>query len=252
MGFATCFFFTVAIGNVVWGVASDKFNRRPILILTYTTTLYFILLTAFTDTYAWLCFTVGLTGFFVGGVSPAGVTIVSELSPNHFRAKGLMLMFSLCVVGGLVSGLVILTSWMLSLLFILLIYTLLLFLFQCLPSSPRYLFIDGHPEEANELLIKMAIRNGTIEEVRELLPVIVPPNVRRGRMTDIFDREILPITVLLSLIWFGTFFNYHGTVELTAELPRREHGCIEASLDFLATFSILRSQPKISLSKAQR
>ena len=79
------------------------------------------------------------------------------------------------------------------------------------------------------MLQKMATQNCTIEDVDKLLPIVVPPNIKRGRFRDIFDSEILNVTVLLGFIWFVSFFNYYGAVEMSAELPRRKHGCLQVS-----------------------
>lgn len=229
MSFIIAFLFSAGLGNFAWGVASDKLERRPIIILTYIAAVYCMYLVLLPVSFAWLCFLSAAIGFFIGGVVPPSMTILSELSPNPSRAKAMMLMFCLWGFGGLVVLLSFLLSWKWTLLIGLLPYTLLIIFFQFLPRSPRFLFVDGHPEEANRLLEQMAVDNRTVERVREMMPIVVPANIKRGRFKDVFEKEIRTITGFLVLIWFVSFFNYYGAIEMSAELPRRKHGCLQVS-----------------------
>ncbi len=76
----------LAIGALVSGPLSDKFGRKPVLILSVLGFGIFTLLTAFSTDITHLLIYRFLTGLGAGAAAPNAATLVSEYAADHRRS----------------------------------------------------------------------------------------------------------------------------------------------------------------------
>lgn len=92
------------LGGFLFGMAGDKFGRRPIMFLSIITYSLATLLCAFVqdvETYKWLRFIAGLG---IAGELGLGITLVSELLGQQKRGLGCGVIAAIGVLGGAAAG----------------------------------------------------------------------------------------------------------------------------------------------------
>ena len=243
----------VALGSVVWGLLSDRFGRKRMLLVCAS------------------CLT--LTGV-ASSFSPNMITFILLRGTVAFSATGLFLcgfVYSMELVGGLWSTLVsfgLEYSWALGYLTLpllawalprwnnlqlgisapSLVFALLLAIPGLLPESPRWLLVKGRREEA-ELVIEKARRVNRMEE--EKVEAAEPAEsgqekseeANPGSVVDLFRLPALRrSTLIMYYLWFTNNLVYYGfTLNAGKLFPGDLHinMLISAALEFLAyTLSI--------------
>ena len=238
----------VALGSVVWGLLSDRFGRKRMLLVCAS------------------CLT--LTGV-ASSFSPTMITFILLRGTVAFSATGLFLcgfVYSMELVGGLWSTLVsfgLEYSWALGYLTLpllawalprwnnlqlgisapSLVFALLLAIPGLLPESPRWLLVKGRREEA-ELVIEKARRVNRMEE--EKVEVAEPAEsgqekseeANPGSVVDLFRLPALRrSTLIMYYLWFTNNLVYYGfTLNAGKLFPGDLHVnmLISAALEFLA------------------
>jgi AAHS family 4-hydroxybenzoate transporter-like MFS transporter len=94
------------IGAVTFGIAADRFGRKPILVIAVFAFGLITLMTPFTRTIEQLVIIRFLTGLGLGGVLPGIISITSEYSPSESRATSVALMFCGFPLGAVIGGVV--------------------------------------------------------------------------------------------------------------------------------------------------
>ena len=85
---------------------------------------------------------------------------------------------------------------------------IIVFIRRDIPESPRYLLVSGQPEQARQVLAKVAAANGRVLPNRPLQPV---QSTVQARATDLLQPNLRLTTLLLWLIWFALSLGYDGT-----------------------------------------
>jgi putative MFS transporter len=85
---------------------------------------------------------------------------------------------------------------------------LIVFIRRDIPESPRYLLVSGKPEQAREVLAKVAAANGRVLPNRPLQPI---RSTVQTRATDLLKPTLRQTSLLLWLIWFALSLGYYGT-----------------------------------------
>ncbi len=210
---ATAIFLGMLIGALVWGRASDLVGRKVSFISTIAIDSIFGLLSAFSPSFAWLIILRMLTGFGVGGTLPVDYSIFAEYLPPQKRGRYLVLLESFWALGvvataGLAWLILPRLGWRWLLAVSALPGILIFFIQREIPESPRYLLVSGKPEQAREVLAKVAAANGRVLPNRPLQPV--EPMVK-ARATDLLTPRLRMTSLLLWLIWFALSLGYYGT-----------------------------------------
>lgn len=152
----------VLIGSVVFGIVSDKFGRKIVLIGSSLTAFVALFGSAFTHNYVWFVIMRVLLAAFGYGIFLSSFVYLIEICENKYRSFlgiGYQAMFSVGYMT--ISG--IAYNWrdwhelvVVSGLFCLPFALVMLFI----PESPRWLFSVGRDDQAKEVSRKFAKYNG--------------------------------------------------------------------------------------------
>lgn len=93
-----------AIGAVIFGLYSDRFGRKNIIILTTFTFSFFTLLSGFAPTPLLFVLCRVIAGLGFGGVMPNIAALISEFAPTKYRAVIISLIFCGYSVGAMLAS----------------------------------------------------------------------------------------------------------------------------------------------------
>ena len=238
----------VALGSVVWGLLSDRFGRKRMLLVCAS------------------CLT--LTGV-ASSFSPTMITFILLRGTVAFSATGLFLcgfVYSMELVGGLWSTLVsfgLEYSWALGYITVPLLawalprwnhlqlgisvptvlFALILAIPGLVPESPRWLLVKGRRDEAEKIIEKARRFNKMEEKVGPAETVVetdgeTSDKASPGTVIDLFRFPALRrTTVIMYYLWFTNNLVYYGfTLNAGKLFPGDLHinMLISAALEFLA------------------
>ncbi|MEQ1105028.1 MFS transporter [Acinetobacter ursingii] len=150
----------LAIGALVSGPLSDRFGRKPVLILSVLGFGIFTLLTAFSTDITHLLIYRFLTGLGAGAAAPNAATLASEYAPDHRRSFSVTVAYCGFSLGAAAGG--FLAAWMIpefgwrSMLLLGGILPLILvpFLYWKMPESITYLTKHAHSQDKIKAILK--------------------------------------------------------------------------------------------------
>ena len=208
-GFAAVFaagLFGALIGAIAFGLAADRFGRKPSLLAAVALFAVVTFVTPFVHSVPALSAVRFITGIGLGGALPGIISLTSEYSPARSRATIVSLMFCGFPLGAVLGGvaaaqLMPVFGWEV-LFFIGSVAPLLLLpvIVLIVPESIRFLALGGHRVEVQRLLARMDVSrvwDGEIDGLRQERG----PSI--GRLFDhrlALGTSILTITFLLSLM----------------------------------------------------
>jgi MFS transporter, putative metabolite:H+ symporter len=202
------------LGAWLWGMVADRIGRRSVFMWTVLQTALFGTLAAFSPNLSVLLALRFLTGTAMGGTLPVDYSIMAEYLPTRDRGRFLIYLESFWAVGTIMAAslawafipnypfgwrLLIGTSAILALLG--------LWVRRTVPESPRYLLINGRPQEAREVLQTVARMNRRPIAIGTLQAEAHPP---RHGLGAIWRPALLRTTLMLSVIWFSLSLGYYG------------------------------------------
>ncbi len=215
------------VGAVVVGLLSDRFGRKPLLIISVAIVAVGSLITPFTTTATALFLVRFLTGLGLGGALPGVISLTSEYAPLKRRAATVALMF--CgfplgaVVGGLASAVLIpkfgWTSvfWVGGIVPVILIPVIAI----AIPESVRFLAKRSDKSGLAKVLGRLGLDTS-------LAPSIVPAaDEARAPLPSLFTEGravgtlMLWITLLLSLLMTYFLTNWIPIIATQNGLPAR-------------------------------
>lgn len=100
------FIFGWALGGFSWGVVSDRIGRKKAVLLSIACYGLFTLLTGFMQQWWGIVLCRFFSGFGVGGVLVTGITLISEVWPQHNRAVFIGILSIAFPVGIFSAGLI--------------------------------------------------------------------------------------------------------------------------------------------------
>ncbi|MFB6549303.1 MULTISPECIES: MFS transporter [unclassified Streptomyces] len=203
------------VGAIVFGRTSDRFGRRPNLLIAVAVFALFSLATPLVDSLTGLAVLRFLTGIGLGGALPGVISLTSEYTPRRMRATVVGLMF--CgfplgaVIGGAVSAAMIpALGW--QSVFVLGGVVPLLFLpvfWVLLPESARFLTLTGDHQRLGKILRRM--RSSVTAE-----QIIPEPSPTRSPVVRLFTDGRAAGTLLL---WATLFMSLLLTYLLINWIP---------------------------------
>lgn len=209
-----------AAGSGIAGWLSDRYGRRPILLLSAGIFMISSLATAAANNLVQFSVARGVAGTAIGIASMLAPLYIAEVSPQAIRGRLVTLNQLAIVTGILVSYL---TGWALSYLgasgwrwmFASAAVPSLLFLFALLhvPESPRWLVKAGQEQAASRIIQRLGEPPSHLEEIREAL--------REEAGADVFQRSLrrpLLIGVTLAILQQVTGINtilYYSSIIFT-------------------------------------
>lgn len=165
------FLFGLAISSAIWGIISDKYERRKLLQISLFINVIFTILAALSYNYPMLLVVTFFNGIGSGGVLPLSYTYVFEFFPKANRGKAVSLMSAGFAGGSLYAsamavliipshidlpfGSIRFTSWRLYLILCSLPAFIAFVTVLFLPKSPRHLFKQGEIQKAMQTASKI-------------------------------------------------------------------------------------------------
>ncbi|HET8726065.1 MAG TPA: MFS transporter, partial [Alphaproteobacteria bacterium] len=209
------FFAGMLVGAWGFGALADRIGRRRILLATVLLDAFFGLLSALSPNYGLLLLFRFLTGAAVGGTLPVDYAMIAEFLPRGARGRFLVYLESFWALGTIMLALL---AWLIVpslpdtgwrwLFAVAALPGLLSFVLRLwVPESPRYLLIEGRPDEAAEVLRRVARINGRAITIGRLVPL------RRSFVwptAALLRSPLARRTLLLSIAWFCLSLGYYG------------------------------------------
>merc|ERR1719412_1770666 len=152
----------VFVGCIFWGWASDKFGRRPSILIAAVIQIVSSIVASFAVNYIMFMFFRCLIAFSVSGVFECGFVLVTEIVAPELRTPfGIMTQFPFGIGASLLPLVAyFIKDWTALQLAISVPCTLLITYYWFIPESPRWLIMDGRFEEAKDILKNAAKVNG--------------------------------------------------------------------------------------------
>jgi OCT family organic cation transporter-like MFS transporter 4/5 len=171
----------VFVGCLVWGWASDKFGRRPSILIAAVIQIVSSIVASFSVNYIMFIFFRFLIAFSVSGVFECGFVLVTEIVAPELRTPfGIMTQFPFGVGASLLPLVAyFIKDWKSLQLAISVPCCLLILFYWTIPESPRWLVSKNRIKEALDILKSAATANGNTipadEEMTEQLKSLYQP-----------------------------------------------------------------------------
>jgi len=171
----------VFVGCLFWGWASDKFGRRPSILIAAVIQIVSSIVASFSVNYIMFIFFRFLIAFSVSGVFECGFVLVTEIVAPELRTPfGIMTQFPFGVGASLLPLIAyFIKDWTSLQLAISAPCCLLIVFYWTIPESPRWLVSKNRIKEALEILKSAASANGNTipsdEEMTEQLKTLYQP-----------------------------------------------------------------------------
>ncbi|XP_007484012.2 solute carrier family 22 member 7 isoform X2 [Monodelphis domestica] len=216
---STFFFIGVLVGAVIFGYLSDRFGRRPLLLVAYVSSLVLGLVSVISVSYIMFVITRTLTGVALAGFTiivlplelewlDVGHRTMAGILASAFWSMGVML---LALIGYLIR------DWRWLLLAVTLPCVPGILSLWWVPESARWLMTQGRVKEAQHYLLQCAALNGRPQArdrlSTEALSLVAEGEkmVRRPSYLDLFRTPRLRhISLCCMVVWFGVNFSYYG------------------------------------------
>ena len=148
------------VGNIVAGMAADKFGRRTVFQVTMIVWGLGSFAAAAATSITALMVARFVIGVGVGGEAPVAQAMVSELVPAEVRGKYIAFMEGFWAVGYVLSGTISFfvlpyLGWRWVFVVVGLLSLVVLFVRRGVPESPRWLAETGHVEEAEAAMSRI-------------------------------------------------------------------------------------------------
>ncbi|XP_077427248.1 solute carrier family 22 member 7-like [Vanacampus margaritifer] len=216
---ATIFFVGVMFGAITFGILSDRFGRRIMLMTSYLSGMLFALASAFATSFLMFAVLRFLTGFCLTGIVIVSLVLCVEwVDIEHRKMVGIMdslswTFGSICFVP--IAYLV--KDWRWLTISVTLPVILGIFTWRWMPESARWLIANGKLEEAHVCLTKCAKMNGTEVLCQRLQPETLSSIVmaeKKGRVYSYLDLMRTPKMRRLSLctgsLWLSLAIAFYG------------------------------------------
>ncbi|XP_076004191.1 solute carrier family 22 member 7-like [Genypterus blacodes] len=216
---ATIFFIGVMIGAPIFGLVSDRFGRRPLLLVAYVSALIFATISSFSTSYGMF-----VTMRFFTGMSLAGISIISYVlnvewfSVEHRTFSGVIISLDWTFGTWILVGLAYMVNeWRILILVATSPLVLSIILWRWLPESSRWLAANGKVEAAHYYIMKCAKMNNRSTCMAAITPTTLldsdlPTETgQKYTFVDLFRTpNIRKIAICSGIVWYGVAFTYYG------------------------------------------
>ncbi|KAA0711075.1 Solute carrier family 22 member 7 [Triplophysa tibetana] len=215
----TIFFLGVMIGAAFFGVISDKYGRRNMLLLSYILAIVFSAASAFSSTFIMFATLRFLTGFALTGISSiSGVLGVEWVDTKHRTFVGVFGSLS-WVVGNMMLACIayLVTDWRMLIIIISSPLLLAAATWWWIPESARWLIANNKPDKAYKYLEKCAVYNKKQDFMTKIKPetMLNLMNVDNPDHSytyiDLFKTPRLRrLALFTGIVWYGVSSTYYG------------------------------------------
>uniref|UniRef100_M1B235 Sugar transporter n=1 Tax=Solanum tuberosum TaxID=4113 RepID=M1B235_SOLTU len=242
--------FLVITEKVYVGVSLFQIGKSLLIVAIVTTVSAF--LSSFSPNYISLLILRMLVGTGLGG-GPVYGSWFLEFVPSRNRGMWMVIYSTFWTIGTILEALLAMIimprlgwRWLLALSSIPSFAALLLYIFTV--ESPRYLCAEGRISDAHDILRKIAVVNQTklppgmlvsdqvtqLDEEEELLRPRANKifNFKTGLSSSLMllSPQLLRITLLMWVVYFGNSFAYYGIILLTSQFSAGESQCFSVAL----------------------
>lgn len=214
------------LGALFFGHLTDRWGRRKLFMITLAVYLTATALTGLT-TEAWMFFVLRcITGAGIGGEYAAINSAIDELIPANYRGRVDIIIngtFWLGAVGGALLSVVALDEelfpanigWRLTFALGLVLGLVILLVRRTVPESPRWLFIHGREDEAEEIVrsIEDKVRREAdqeLEDVGDKITIHQRPAIGFGLIAKTIFRKYPHRATLGFALFIGQAFLYNS------------------------------------------
>ena len=224
---AACVFLGLGVGEMYWGWICDIYGRRRTLITTLVLTLYFSLLSSFSNG---LYFFI-LMRYFVG-IGNAGVIFspcfIAELTPRKHCAKTILslnLFFAFgCIFANFMAYLSMNSlGWKAFLILCTLSIPIPLLLSFWLPESVRYLQNIGKHGKVVNTLHRISVENKI--PMPTGLNIQCKRSSKSGDVAMLFSRMYIMTTLRIMIMFIVTMSTYCAVILLNTEIMQSDMTC---------------------------
>ncbi|XP_030643337.1 solute carrier family 22 member 7-like [Chanos chanos] len=216
---ATIFFIGVMIGAPLFGLLSDRFGRKPMLMLAYISTIMFSVASALSSSYIIFLVMRFCTGFAITGISIISIVLSVEwFDIEHRTFAGVIVSLDWTIGNLLLVGIAFLVKeWHWLVLAVTSPLLLSIILWWWLPESARWLVANGRPSEAHMYLQRCAEMNQCTNAMADITVETLASSVtivKEDRKYTVLDLirtpNIRKLAICTGIVWFGVAFTYYG------------------------------------------
>lgn len=212
------------LAGLISAHASDRFGRRPIILIGWTLGVLASLSAALSSSYLHFLISRFVIGFGMTTVMAASSVLILEIvGPKYRELVGIAVDLGWPVGYCLLPGIVWYLRDFRHLLYVCTAVQLsFLLLYKCLPESPRWLLARGRYKEAAVVLKNAVKLNGTNLEITvdEVIANMENHNLINSKqdkagkeysLLDLFTNwKMVHLTITVFFLWFANSFVYYG------------------------------------------
>lgn len=217
---ATIFFIGVMVGAAFSGWLSDRFGRKPMLMVSYLITAAFGVASAFSQSFIMFAIMRFFTGLGITGISIITIVLCIEWADiEHRTLAGVIISLDWSISTMILPGIAyFVKDWRSLVLTVTAPLALAVITWRWIPESARWLIVNGKLEEAHLYLSKCASVNKRENSLKDIKPqtlaaVIITENKgdRKYSCLDLIrSPNMRKLSVLSGITWFGVAFTYYG------------------------------------------
>uniref|UniRef100_A0A3P8XC61 Solute carrier family 22 member 6 n=1 Tax=Esox lucius TaxID=8010 RepID=A0A3P8XC61_ESOLU len=216
---ATIFFVGVMMGAIAFGTLSDKFGRKPMLLVSYILSIVFGFSCAFSNSYTMFIVMRFLTGFGLTGISIISTVLSVEwVDIKHRALIGISGSLAWSVGNIMLAGIAYqVNDWRLLMIAVSVPLSLAIVTWWWLPESARWLIANGEVEKAHLYLQKCAYFNNKKDFLSKIKPedlsnvVVVDKSNKTYSYLDLVRTpKMRRLALLTGIVWYGVASTYYG------------------------------------------
>nr|XP_046214289.1 solute carrier family 22 member 7-like isoform X1 [Oncorhynchus gorbuscha] len=215
----TIFFIGVMFGAMTFGSLSDRFGRKPMLLVSYISGMLFGFASAFSTSFIMFAVLRFFTGFGITGiVIVSSVLSVEWVDIEHRKLVGvidsLSWTFGYCMIPAIAYCV---TDWRQLTIAVTSPLALAILTWRWIPESARWLIANGKFEKANFYLQQCAQMNQKEEFGSKITPETLSSIIvteRKDRSHSYLDLVRTPkmrrLALLTGIVWYGVASTFYG------------------------------------------
>ncbi|XP_038569258.1 solute carrier family 22 member 7-like [Micropterus salmoides] len=216
---ATIFFSGVMFGAPLFGFLSDRFGRRPLLLVSYLSSMTFAVLSAFSTSYIMFVIMRFFTGMSLAGISIISVVLnVEWFSIEHRTFSGVIISLDWTLGNCILAGIAYyVNEWRMLILVVTSPLILAVIAWRWLPESARWLLAKGKADAAHYYIMKCADMNNRTNCMATVTPQALLESAQaesrddKYTFVDLFKTpNIRRLSICSGIVWYGVAFTYYG------------------------------------------
>ncbi|XP_070768708.1 uncharacterized protein [Enoplosus armatus] len=216
---ATIFFIGVMFGAPVFGFLSDRFGRRPLLLVSYLSSMTFAALSAFSTSYVMFVIMRFFSGMSLAGISIISIVLnVEWFSIEHRTFSSVIISLDWTLGNWILVGIAYgVNEWRMLILAVTSPLILSIIAWRWLPESARWLLANGRADAAHHYIMKCAEMNNRTKCIANVTPRTLLESAqaetieKKYSFVDLFKTpNIRRLSTCLGIVWYGVAFTYYG------------------------------------------